>query len=131
MNAAETLAAMPAGELIDLIRRGLDADEEAAKRVPQPYRLYVSAEGRVAEPLENDDEGGYAQWADGADRMPNHITNWDLIYDPARVLVDVDSRRRTLVRCEEELLSGIPRLVHFAQETLRDMARPYLTQETP
>ncbi|WP_433225559.1 hypothetical protein [Actinomadura formosensis] len=52
-------------------------------------------------------------------------------WEQARVLCKLDSRRRTLVRCQEELLSDIPRLVHFAQVTLRDMARPYLDQETP
>lgn len=51
------------------------------------------------------------------DRM-QHIAE----HDPARVLRSVDGRRRTLIRCQEEMFSGIPRLVHFAQETLREMA---------
>ncbi|MGP4030068.1 DUF6221 family protein [Actinomadura sp. 3N407] len=56
-----------------------------------------------------------------------HAARWE----PARVLREIDSRRRTLVRCEEELLSGIPRLVHFAEQTLRDMTRPHLDRERP
>jgi hypothetical protein len=46
-------------------------------------------------------------------------------HDPARVLREIDARRRTLIRCEEEMLSGIPRLVHFAKQTVREMALPY------
>lgn len=46
-------------------------------------------------------------------------------HDPARVLSDVDAKRRTLARCEEALLAANPMLVHFAQETLREMALPY------
>lgn len=44
-------------------------------------------------------------------------------YDPARMLRDVQARRHTLVRCQEEMLSGIPRLVHFAKQTLWEMAQ--------
>ena len=52
------------------------------------------------------------------DRDAPHIAEWD----PARVLREVDGKQRTLIRCQEEMLSGIPRLVHFAQQTLREMA---------
>lgn len=43
----------------------------------------------------------------------------------AFILAEVDAKRRTLLRCEEALLTGNPMLVHFAQETLREMALPY------
>jgi hypothetical protein len=46
-------------------------------------------------------------------------------HDPARVLREIDAKRRTLVRCQEEMLSGIPRLVHFATQTVREMAAVY------
>lgn len=45
--------------------------------------------------------------------------------NPARVLREIDARRRTLIRCQEEMLSGIPRLAHFAKQTLQEMALPY------
>lgn len=54
-------------------------------------------------------------------RIAPHIAEWD----PARVLREIDSKRRTLIRCEEEMLSGIPRLVHFAKQTVREMAAVY------
>lgn len=57
-----------------------------------------------------------ASWLDA-----EHIA----LHDPTYVLADIDSKRRILVRCEEEMLSGIPRLVHFAQQTLRELAMPY------
>lgn len=147
MNIAETLAAMPAEALIDLIRRGLDDDEEAAGAA-------INHTGRWrwehdTGDMCNDPECPYGELVDEA-RPDEAIAGTVLMqvhgydvkapweggphiarHDPSRVLADVDSRRRTLVRCEEELLSGIPRLVHFAQETLRDMARPYLDQEAP
>lgn len=85
--------------LVEFLRVRLDEDEQAAKRVPQPYRLYVSSEGRLSEPLE-DEHGGYAQWADGSDRMPNHITNWELAYEPARVLREVEAKRRLIADFE-------------------------------
>jgi hypothetical protein len=50
-----------------------------------------------------------------------HVAEWD----PARVLREIDAKRRTLVRCQEELWSGTPRLVHFAKQTVREMAAVY------
>ncbi|MFE3452400.1 DUF6221 family protein [Nonomuraea sp. NPDC059194] len=44
--------------------------------------------------------------------------------DPRRVQRDIEAKRRILVRCQEEMLSGIPRLVHFAKQTLWEMAQP-------
>lgn len=44
-------------------------------------------------------------------------------HDPAKVLRDVQARRTTLVRCQEEMLSGIPRLVWFAKMTVWEMAQ--------
>lgn len=57
-----------------------------------------------------------ASWLDA-----EHIA----LNDPTYVLADIDSKRRIRVRCEEEMLSGIPRLVHFAHQTLRELAMPY------
>jgi hypothetical protein len=45
--------------------------------------------------------------------------------DPARVLREIDAKRRTLIRCEEEMASGVPRLTHFAKQTVREMAAVY------
>lgn len=46
-----------------------------------------------------------------------------LRHDPARTLRDVQARRTTLLRCQEEMLSGMPRLVRFAQMTVWEMAQ--------
>jgi Family of unknown function (DUF6221) len=56
-----------------------------------------------------------------ADGVGKHIDR----YDPARVLAEVAAKRRTLVRCEEALLSANPMLAHFAEQTVREMAMPY------
>jgi hypothetical protein len=86
-------------DLVEFLRARLDEDEQAAKRVRQPYRLYVDSDGRISEPKRVDDlygerDGEYELWADGEDRMPNHIASWSLIYDPARVLREVEVKRR-------------------------------------
>lgn len=46
-------------------------------------------------------------------------------HDPARVLREIDAKRRTLIRCEEAMLSANPMLVHFAKQTAWEMAQPY------
>ena len=86
-------------DIVAFLKARLDEDEHAAQLVRQPYRLYVSAEGRLSEPR-MDEDGNYVQWAEGEDRMPNHITNWGLVFDPARVLREVEAKRRTVGRYE-------------------------------
>lgn len=44
---------------------------------------------------------------------------------PKHALEDCDVRGRIITRCQEEMLSGIPRLVHFAKQTLWEMSAPY------
>ncbi len=46
-------------------------------------------------------------------------------FGPDRQLAEVQAKQKTLARCQEEMLSGIPRLVHFAEQTLREMASAY------
>ncbi|MDX3575950.1 DUF6221 family protein [Streptomyces sp. FL07-04A] len=43
-------------------------------------------------------------------------------HDPARVLREIDGKRRTLIRCQEAMFAASPMLVHFARQTLREMA---------
>lgn len=43
-------------------------------------------------------------------------------HDPARVLREIDAKRRTLIRCQEAMFAASPMLVHFARQTLREMA---------
>lgn len=50
-----------------------------------------------------------------------HVAEWD----PARVLREISAKRRTLIRCEESMLSANPMLVHFAKQTVWEMALPY------
>lgn len=47
------------------------------------------------------------------------------VHDPARVLREIDAKRRVLIRCEEAMLAANPMLVHFAKQTVREMALPY------
>lgn len=65
--------------------------------------------------------------ATGPANTPQSMRDAEYIaaHDPTRILREIDAKRRTLVRCEEALLSASPMLVHFAQQTVRDMAQPY------
>jgi hypothetical protein len=56
-----------------------------------------------------------------APELGAHIVAWH----PARVLRGIDAKRRTLIRCEESMLSANPMLVHFAKQTVWEMALPY------
>ena len=90
-------------DLVEFLRARLDEDEQAAKHVRQPYRLYVDNDGRISEPKRVDDlhgehDGEYEQWADGGDRMPNDIASWWPIYDPARVLREAEAKRKLIDR---------------------------------
>lgn len=145
MTTPDPLASITPEDLIALIERGLDADEQAAKRVQQPYRLYACDDGHIEEPMLVDDpwgerNGEYQQWEPGEDRLPNHHNSWALIYDPSRVLADVESKRAIVAeyahwvaRMNEIDYPDQRDVGHMeAMETaVRLLARPYLDQETP
>ncbi|MGW8719655.1 DUF6221 family protein [Streptomyces althioticus] len=89
--------------------------------------LWWPPEPRVAEkerekglPVVSDRWRGQAIESSGA-RVAPHVAEWD----PARVLREIDAKRRTLVRCQEAMLSASPMLVHFAKQTVWEMAQPY------
>lgn len=94
--------------LVTFLLKYLDEDEQAAKRVHQPYRLYVCDDGHIEEPMRVDDlygerDGEYQQWSEGEDRLPNHHNSWLLMYDPARVLRSIPARRRIVEAYAETL----------------------------
>jgi hypothetical protein len=62
-----------------------------------------------------------AECGHGGARLTSYLAR----HDPARVLRETDAKRRTLIRCQEEMLSDIPRLRHFAKQTVREMAAVY------
>jgi uncharacterized protein DUF6221 len=125
-------------DLVRWLRDQLDEDERIARAAPMeidrtghgdgvpadlPARWVPSHHLVMREPLADDEEIRIVTdcAAFGGSSAAVHIAEWD----PARVLRDTDAKRRTLLRCQEEMLSGIPRLVHFAKQTVREMALPY------
>ncbi|MDX2697583.1 DUF6221 family protein [Streptomyces ipomoeae] len=101
-------------DLVRWLNTQLDTDAEKARAATQGKwvwsREFVTPPGyhhRTVGPLEPGDAAFIAA------------------NDPARVLREINAKRRTLIRCEEEMLSGIPRLVHFAKQTVREMAAVY------
>ncbi len=130
-------------DLVAFLRARLDEDEQAAKRVHQPYRLYACDDGHVEEPMLIDDpygdrNGEYQQWGDGEDRLPNHHNSWALIYDPARALAEVDAKRRILdshydyrgicTRCFDWQNKPVER-EPFPCEVVRLLAAPHATHK--
>ena len=114
-------------DLVQWLTAQLDEDEEVALGT---LDIGVRAAMQRGEPVprweyEPDssirDQAGTARvkftWADSAAHIVRH--------DPARVLREIGGKRRTLIRCQEEMFSGIPRLVHFAKQTVREMAAVY------
>lgn len=101
--------------IVEFLRARLDEDEAAARRVHQPYRLYACNDGCIEEPIRNDElfgehQGEYEQ-EDGEDALPNHHNSWALIYDPARVLREVEAKRAMVGLHDQggERWEGFPR----------------------
>jgi hypothetical protein len=92
------------GEIWEVVRTGPELRELVIQTRPKAFRPH-----RVV--------GGLDPLLDKT--VAAHIAN----HDTARTLRDVQARRKTLVRCQEEMLSGIPRLVHFAKMTAWEMAQ--------
>lgn len=117
MTAPDPTASMSPEELIAVIERGIDEDERAA---------------RAWLPFGTPDEAAR-----------NHVAR----YNPGRVLADVAAKREIVRRYR--LLRGYPErsydaetlteeertrragYLHALEVVLADIARPYLTQETP
>ncbi|MFE0647483.1 DUF6221 family protein [Streptomyces sp. NPDC059534] len=128
-------------DLIAFLRARLDEDAAAARvaaepeswmelnREPRPsWYVQYWADPDVAAVIADPESSAYpvvttpeGMSEDDADRRVAHIAR----HDPARVLAEVDAKRRTLIRCEEALLAANPMLAHFAKETLLDLTRPY------
>ena len=84
--------------IVEFLAARLQEDEDAAKAVQTPYRLYVYDDGQVREPEiedrpDSDDYGTYRRDIDGDDILPNRHTGYALLYDPARVLREVAAKR--------------------------------------
>ena len=105
-------------DLITFLRARLDEDERTARAT-----LWDGSGNEPSWdlPASATVDCGGDQFYAGDRTIANHIVR----HDPARVLADVGAKRRTLIRCEEELLAGVPRLTHFIQQTVWEMSLPY------
>ncbi|MFI8301540.1 DUF6221 family protein [Streptomyces nigra] len=112
-------------DLVRWLGEQLDEDERIARAAgndrvaPTPWR------GESWDDAVLDGDGLVDANGDGialvkGERVRAHI----LQHDPARVLREIDAKRRTLVRCEEAMLTASPMLVHFAKQTAWEMAQP-------
>jgi hypothetical protein len=95
-------------ELVEWLRAQLDEDERIARdalRRATTTRRWI---------------GG--AWVEDVVQPPEWRRS---VWDPARVLREIDAKRRMLVRCQEAMLAANPMPVHFAKQTVREMALPY------
>lgn len=124
------------GDLVEFLRARLSEDEQTAyATTPDPVATIAGKFEADARHLRAElaagksDRGAYDEgqadalhWA--ATVLPERMPPLS-VYGQARVLREIEAKRRTLVRCEEALLSANPMLVHFAKYTLWEMAQPY------
>ncbi|MGR6922587.1 DUF6221 family protein [[Actinomadura] parvosata] len=117
-------------ELLGFAHARLDEDEQTAQAcagapwaIEVPPMLHVSVKARQESKWKWGKLGYVATVERDEDRA--HIAR----HDPARTLRDVQARRKTLLRCQEEMLSGIPRLVHFARMTVWEMSQRWNDHE--
>jgi hypothetical protein len=109
-------------DLITFLRAQLDEDERIARAATLgPW--VQSGIGDYGWTVDFGCPGAGVETADTEQGLAD--ASFIAAHNPARVLRDIDAKRRTLVRCEEEMFSGIPRLVHFAKQTVREMALPF------
>jgi hypothetical protein len=107
-------------DLVQWLRAQLDEDERIARAAtPGPWEQVPDRVGWLA-------SAEYWHVVDcsgtpAARENAEHVAVWA----PARVLREIDAKRRTLVRCEEARLAANPMLVHFAKQTIWEMAQPY------
>ncbi|WP_318202942.1 DUF6221 family protein [Streptomyces sp. SCL15-4] len=111
-------------ELVRWLGEQLDRDERIARAADDSLGK-VNLDW-VYQP--EDPTGGKVVSARGYDLIPDvpaglgaHVAE----YDPRRVLGEIDAKRRTLIRCQEAMLAANPMLVHFATQTVWEMARSY------
>lgn len=113
-------------DLIPFVRARLDEEEQAVRCVQQPYRLYACEDGHIEEPIKVDDpwsdcNGEYEQSGDGGDHLPNRHQSWALIFDPARVLREIEAKQRILDECDW----GGPDHADVYHAVIRRLALPY------
>lgn len=115
------------GEQLDIDTAGVSAatwadDATTWHAAPSPYDTWGKNERWYVEDAM--DEGVITHVDPKAaqdDGVARHIAEWD----PARVLAEINAKRRTLIRCQEAMFAVSPMLVHFAKQTLREMALPF------
>lgn len=124
MSAGERAASMSPEELIAVVTRGLDADEETAREAGNRRWL---VEDNMISLWPEDEHDGFMSWPTRADARHAYR------HDPSRVLADVESKRAILA----EHYPVDPCDAHDAAfrtvacPTLIALARPYLDQDTP
>lgn len=79
-------------ELVDFLRARLDEDERAARRAGDSFRQIGETGVIVATEGDRAEECASANWAGAAEHIVRH--------DPARVLAEVESKRRLLLWAE-------------------------------
>jgi hypothetical protein len=103
-------------DLVQWLNAQLDTDERLARAAHGPVDGPLGKKWWTAEDFKTRLCDDQIHMGDA-----DHMAGWS----PARVLREIDGRRRTLIRCEEAMLSASPMLVHFAKQTVREMALSY------
>ncbi|MGW6743767.1 DUF6221 family protein [Streptomyces sp. NPDC055025] len=106
-------------DLVAFIRARLNEDEEIARRAGDSFRQIGETGVIVATEGDRAEECASANWAGVAE----HI----VAQDPARVLREIDAKRKTLDDCEGIIVGWhYEESKEFAHDVLRNAALPYV-----
>ncbi|MEV0616166.1 DUF6221 family protein [Nonomuraea sp. NPDC050404] len=105
-------------DLAAFLRARLDEDEQLAREAGNRHWL---VQDNTIELYPEHEDDGYMRWPTRADAR--HAANWE----PARVLREVEAKRRIVERCERDLQTYIGTGVHVATSylVLRMLALPH------
>ena len=102
-------------ELVDFLKARLDEDEAAASRVKSSWRQIGETGVIVASDGDRAEECANGNWTGIAEHIVRH--------DPARVLAEVEAKRRTMARIENHAALMGRDEIHG--DLLRLLALPY------
>lgn len=102
---------MTALSIVDFLRERVQEDEDAAKAVRTPYRLYVYDDGQVREPeiedsADSERYGTYRRDAYGDDVPQNRHCGYTLLYDPDKALREVAAKRAIIEALADVVENG-------------------------
>jgi hypothetical protein len=116
-------------ELVRWLGDQLDEDERIARAAAEETEAKWDSGNRYLSDSVDEASTGAPVVIGTHEYLDWSVRQFIAAHDPARVLREIDSTRQMLVRCEEAMMAASTMLVHFAKQTVREMALPYADRE--